>query len=188
MSLRFCILACALALCVIHGAPTSGSHHEVEKRFVLGGTGGWDYLTVEPKTDRLMISRSDRVLVVDVRDGALVATIPDTQGVHGIAQAPARGEGFTSNGRANSVTVFDLGTPEAKATIDVEGRNPDAILYDPASNHVYTFNGASEDGSAIDPQRRWVIANIPAGGKPEFAATDAAGRISSTSRISRSSG
>jgi YVTN family beta-propeller protein len=177
MSLRCCVLACGLASSLVHGASTSANHYEVQKRFVLGGPGGWDYLTVDSKMHRLMISRSDRVLVMDLRDGRLVATIPDTQGIHGIALAPALGEGFTSNGRANSVTVFDLVTLETKATIDVEGRNPDALLYDPPSRHLYTFNGASEDISVIDPQGRRVIANIPAGGKPEFAATDAAGRI-----------
>jgi YVTN family beta-propeller protein len=177
MSMRLSILAFGLASGLVLGAPTSGRPYRVQHRFVVGGPGSWDYLTVDPRTHRLLISRSDRVLVVNVRDGSLVGTIPDTPGVHGIALAAALGQGFTSNGRGDSVTVFDLRSLKPLAAIEVEGRNPDAILYDSASEHLYTFNGRSQDVSVIDPRARRVIAKIPAGGKPEFAATDGAGRI-----------
>jgi YVTN family beta-propeller protein len=177
MSVRFWILALGLAAGLVHAAPTGERPYAVQQRFVVGGAGGWDYLTVDAQTHHLFIARSDRVLVVNVRDGSLVATIPDTPGVHGIALAAALGQGFTSNGRAGSVTVFDLQSLKPLAAIDVEGQNPDAILYDPASKHLYTFNGRSQDVSVIDPQKRRVIAKIPAGGKPEFAATDGAGHI-----------
>jgi YVTN family beta-propeller protein len=125
----------------------------------------------------LFISRSDRVLVVDARDGSLISTIADTPGVHGIALAPDLGRGFTSNGRADTVTVFQLDSLKTTGTIDVGGHNPDAILYDRASRQIYTFNGGSHDISVIDPVKAEVIAWMPAGGKPEFAATDGKGRI-----------
>jgi len=134
-------------------------------------------LTIDGASNRLFISRSDRVLVMNTRDGSLTATIADTQGVHGIALAPDLGKGFTSNGRADTVTVFDLKSLAITGTIPVTGHNPDAILYDRASRRVYTFNGRSQDISVIDPLKGSVIATLPAGGKPEFAATDAAGRI-----------
>jgi YVTN family beta-propeller protein len=175
--MRLSILAFGLASGLVYGAPPSAKPYRVQQRFVVGGPGGWDYLTVDPRTQQLLISRADRVLVVNVHDGSLVATIPDTPGVHGIALAAALGQGFTSNGRADSVTVFDLRSFKPLATIDVEGHNPDAILYDPASKHLYTFNGRSQDVSVIDPQVRRVIAKMPADGKPEFAATDGAGHI-----------
>jgi len=149
----------------------------IQKQFTLGGTGGWDYLAVDSTANRLFISRSDRVLVVNIRDGSLITTIPDTQGVHGIAFAPDLGSGFTSNGRADTVTVFDLKSLKPTGTIEVGGRNPDAILYDKASRQLYTFNGLSQDVSVIDPVEAAVIARIPAGGKPEFAAADGRGRI-----------
>jgi YVTN family beta-propeller protein len=151
--------------------------YEVQKQYVLGGSGGWDYLTIDSSAKRLFISRADRVLVVNTADGGLIATIPDTQGVHGIALAPAIGKGFTSNGRADTVTVFDLKSLKTTGTIEVGGHNPDAILYDTASRQLFTFNGRSEDISVIDPVKATVVAKIPAGGKPEFAATDGTGRI-----------
>lgn len=149
----------------------------LQKEFMLGGPGGWDYLTVDAPANRLFISRADRVLVMNTLDGSLAATIADTQGVHGIALAPDLGKGFTSNGRADTVTVFDLKSLAPTSVIAVNGHNPDAILYDRASKHVYTFNGRSQDVSVIDPLKGSVMATIPVGGKPEFAATDNAGRI-----------
>jgi YVTN family beta-propeller protein len=149
----------------------------IQKQFTLGGAGGWDYLIVDSAANRLFISRSDRVLVVSTRDGSLIATIPDTQGVHGIALAPDLGSGFTSNGRADTVTVFDLKSLDTTGTIEVGGHNPDAVLYEKTNRRLYTFNGRSQDISVIDPVKKRVVAKIPAGGKPEFAATDGAGRI-----------
>ncbi len=169
------MLAAAAGSAHAGGAPSGGD--SIERQYTLGGPGGWDYLTIDSPANRLFISRADRVLVVDTRDGSLIATIADTQGVHGIALAPELGKGYTSNGRADTVTVFDLKTLAATGTIQVNGHNPDAILYDKASGHLYTFNGRSQDISVIDPSRGAVLATIPAGGKPEFAATDGAGRV-----------
>jgi YVTN family beta-propeller protein len=171
-----------LMLSLAHAAaagPTrgdAGAPYVVQRQLALGGPGGWDYLTVDSEAGRLFISRADRVLAMNLKDGTLV-TIADTQGVHGIALAPDLGKGFTSNGRADTVTVFDLGSLAPVSTIPVTGHNPDAILYDRSSRHVYTFNGRSQDISVIDPLKGSVIATLAAGGKPEFAASDQAGRI-----------
>jgi YVTN family beta-propeller protein len=151
--------------------------YRIQQQFTLGGTGGWDYLTLDADASRLFISRADRVLVVSTRDGSLLKTIPGTAGVHGIALAPDLAKGYSSNGRTDTVTVFDLQTLEPTGTIAVEGHNPDAILYDRASGRLFTFNGLSHDISVIDPAAGKVLAHIPAGGKPEFAATDDVGRI-----------
>jgi len=175
--MRFSLLGLIWVASLAFGAQAHDGNYAVQREFTLGGTGGWDYLTIESMAKRLFIARADRVLVVSTVDGSLIATIPDTQGVHGIALAPPLGRGFTSNGRADTVTEFDLTSLESVRTIQVEGHNPDAILYDEASKHLYTFNGRSKDISVIDPLKGGVIATIPAGGKPEFAASDGAGRI-----------
>jgi YVTN family beta-propeller protein len=151
--------------------------YPVLNRYTLGGAGGWDYLTVDATTHRLFISRSDRVLVMDTHDGKLLGSIADTAGVHGIALAPELGKGYTSNGRADSVTEFDLATLKPTRTIAISGHNPDAILFDAASQRVFTFNGRSKDISVIDARSAKVVATIPLTGKPEFAAADGKGRI-----------
>jgi YVTN family beta-propeller protein len=151
--------------------------YALQRQYALGGPGGWDYLTLEPGTNRLFIARADRVMVMNTLDGSMLGTIPHTDGVHGVALAPDLGKGFASNGRGDSVTVFDLKTLATLGTIPVGGHNPDAIVYDQASRRLFTFNGRSRDISVIDPQTGSVVATIPAGGKPEFAQADGAGHI-----------
>lgn len=155
------------------GGP-SGYH--VTKRTVLGGDGGWDYLTVDSKARRVYISHATHVVVVDADTNAVIGDIPNTNGVHGIAIVPEVDKGFTSNGRDNAVTVFDLKTLKPIANVPV-GRNPDAIIYDPFSKRVFAFNGASHDATAIDAKTNFVVGTIALGGKPEFAVSDEQGNL-----------
>ena len=78
----------------------------------------------------------------------VVGDIPDTQGVHGIAIASDLGRGFTSNGRSNDVTIFDLKTLKAIGNVKTDA-NPDAILYEPVTKRVFTFNGRGKNATAI---------------------------------------
>jgi YVTN family beta-propeller protein len=178
--------ALRLCLTLILGAGLTGAlvaegaaapNMEVLQSWKLGGAGGWDYLTVDSAKKRLFISRATRVDVVSLESGKLVGSIPDTQGVHGIALAPGLNRGFTSNGRANTVTVFALDTLKVIQEAKVSGRNPDAILYEPSGKHVFTFNGASKDVTVLDASSLAVIATIPVPDKPEFAAQDGRGQI-----------
>jgi YVTN family beta-propeller protein len=156
---------------------SAAQNMEVLQRWKLGGDGGWDYLTMDSANKRLFISRATRVDVVSVESGKLIGSIPDTQGVHGIALAAALKRGFTSNGRANSVTAFDLDTLKVIQEAKVSGRNPDAILYEPSGKHVFTFNGASKDVTVLDASSLAIVATIPVPDKPEFAAQDGRGQI-----------
>jgi YVTN family beta-propeller protein len=156
---------------------TAAPKMEVLERWNLGGDGGWDYLTVDTAKKRLFISRATRVDVVSLESGKIIGSIGETQGVHGIALAPALNRGYTSNGRANSVTVFDLESLKVLQEVKVPGRNPDAILYEPQGRHVFTFNGASKDVTVLDASTLAVIATIPVPDKPEFAAQDGRGRV-----------
>jgi YVTN family beta-propeller protein len=155
--------------------PASADYHLV-KKVVLGGEGFWDYLTVDVPNRHVFISHGTHVMVVDADSYAVVGDIPDTQGVHGIAIAEDLGRGFTSNGRANTVTIFDLKTFKVLETVPT-GQNPDAIVYDPASHRVFTMNGRSGDSTAIDGATGKVAGTIPLGGKPEFATADGSGRV-----------
>ena len=149
----------------------------VTQRFDIGGEGGWDYLTFDPAGKRLFISRGTHVVVMDAATGRVVGDIPGTDGVHGIALVPGMNKGFTSNGRANSVTAFNLATLDVLGKIPVSGQKPDAIIYDPASAHILTFNGNSDNVTAINPASLVVVATIRLPGRPEFAAADGHGRV-----------
>ncbi|MGA2978756.1 MAG: YncE family protein [Terriglobales bacterium] len=174
LSLIFLLLATTLAL----AAASAGADYKVVKTWKLGGDGGWDYLTADSDGHRLFIARATRVMVVDTESGKQVGEIPDTAGVHGIALDAEIGRGFTSNGREDTVSVFDLKSLAVEKKIKV-GSGPDAILYDPFSKRVFTFNGKGSDktATAVDASKGEVVGMIELGGKPEFAATDEKGTV-----------
>jgi YVTN family beta-propeller protein len=156
--------------------PTS-SVPKVLQRWAVGGSGGWDYLTLDSTARRLFVSRGTRVDVMDTQSGKIIGTIADTKGVHGIALAENLRRGYTSNGKADSVTVFDLDTLKAIKEVPVSGHNPDAILFDSLTQRLFTFNGRSKDVTVLDTANMSVIATLPVPDKPEFAVADGAGRI-----------
>jgi YVTN family beta-propeller protein len=170
----------ALLLTAAAGADTSPLPtpvYAVAKSFRLDGSGGWDYLALEASGARLFVSRGDHVDVVETVSDKLAGTIANTAGIHGIAFAPALKRGFTSNGRSNSVSVFELDTLHLLQEVPVTGKNPDAILYEPRRNFIITANGESSNLSVVDAQTLQVEATIPLPGPPEFMATDAAGMV-----------
>jgi hypothetical protein len=147
------------------------------RKIPLAGDGGWDYLAVDPVAKRIFISRATHVMVVDEDTGKVVGDIPDTKGVHGIALARDLGLGFTSNGGANTVTFFDLAQFKPASVVEVGGMNPDSILYDPDTKRVFTFNGGSNNASAIDAMTGKLIGTIALPGKPETPVLDGKGSI-----------
>jgi YVTN family beta-propeller protein len=167
-------VAIFILLATFSSAADPGYH--VINTYKLGGEGGWDYLTMDSSARRLYISRATHVIVIDADSGKPVGDIPDTPGVHGVALAPELGRGFVSNGREGTVTIFDIATLKPITKVKV-GDNPDAILYDPATKRVFTFNGKSHDSSAIDAAKGTVLGTIKLEGKPEFAASDGKGEI-----------
>ena len=168
------ILSLSLAAVAVAAA---GPGYHVIKTYKLGGEGGWDYLTVDASARHFYISRGTHVIVLDADSGKNVGDIPDTPGVHGIALAPELGKGFVSNGREGTVTVFDIKTLVPIGSKIKVGENPDAILYEPATKRVFTFNGRSQDSTAIDAVSGKVLGTIKLDGKPEFAASDAKGEV-----------
>ena len=168
-------VATAPAQSLSPGALKSGDYH-VTGKIPIGGDGGWDYLAMDSAARRLYVSHATKTVVVDVDAQRVVGEIADTAGVHGIAIASDLGRGFTSNGRSNDVTVFDLRALKTLATVRT-GENPDAIVYEPVSNRVLTFNGRSKDATVIDAKTLRVVATIPLRGKPEFSFADGKGRV-----------
>jgi DNA-binding beta-propeller fold protein YncE len=165
------------SLVICSSVSAADTAHAATQRWKIGGPGGWDYLTADSAARRLYVTRGDRVVVLDADSGKSVGEIAHTEGVHGVALAPELGRGFTSNGRSNSITVFDLKTSSTLQEIKVDAENPDAILYDPATQRVFTFNGRSANVSAFEAKTGKALGNIAVSGKPEFAVSDEHGRI-----------
>ena len=153
------------------------SNYKITNKIPVAGNGGWDYITIDEAANRLYVSHGNEMNVVDIVTKSLIGTIPDTKGVHGIALAKDLGKGFISNGRDTSVTIIDLKTMKFTAKVNVTGTNPDAILYDPFSQKVFTFNARSSNSTVIDAKTNKVIGTIHLIGKPEFSVTDLKGKI-----------
>ena len=174
-SYRLLLPALFLCLAVQTGRAQNNSGFRLTKTFKIGSPGGWDYIAAGPD-GKLYVSHATRVNILDQQSGDSVGVIPNTAGVHGIAFVESLGKGFTSNGRSNDVTVFNLATAAVLQQIPT-GQNPDAIMYDPFSKKIITCNGRSHDLSIIDPSTGKLTATVTLDGKPETAVSDNAGRI-----------
>jgi DNA-binding beta-propeller fold protein YncE len=171
--------ATALTFCLCFATLTWAQEpqpYRVLQKYEVGAEGRWDYLIVDAEARRLYVPRQTHVMVLDADDGKTLGDIPQTEGVHGVALATEIGRGFTSNGRANTATIFDLKTLKTLDTVKT-GENPDAILFDPFTKRVFTFNGRSHDTTAIDAATGKIEGTLELGGKPEFAVTDGRGQV-----------
>jgi YVTN family beta-propeller protein len=158
-------------------APAANSDLQVLQRWKVGGAGGWDYLTLDAAGKRLFVSRATRVDVISTDSGKVIGSIPNTLGVHGIALAEDSKHGYTSNGKADSVTMFDSETLAVIREVKIAAHNPDAILYEPVGKHIFTFNGKSKDVTVLDAASLEVVATLAVPDKPEFAVDDGNGHI-----------
>jgi YVTN family beta-propeller protein len=144
--------------------------------FHIASSGGWDYLAIQPHSNKLFVSHGTQVNIIDKSTGDSLGVILNTTGVHGIAFVTSLNKGYTSNGRLNNVSVFDLKTDTVISQIAV-GENPDAIFYDEYSKKIIICNGRSKDITILDPLTDKVIATIPVGGKPETAVSNGKGKL-----------
>jgi YVTN family beta-propeller protein len=171
------IFALFLAATLLAAIPAfAQKQYKVVNTVKLGGEGGWDYLYYDKDGQRLFITRGSHVMVVDAKTLKVSGDIPDLSGIHGVALAPELGRGFVSNGGDNTVTIFDLKTLKKLDSVKV-GERPDAILYDPFTKHVFTFNARSKDSSVVDAASGKVVGIVPLGGKPEFPVSDGKGKV-----------
>ena len=155
-------------------APAPGFH--LVRTIHLPGAVGWDYLLADSAGHRLYISRGTHVTVINTDNGQVAGDIPDTAGVHGIAIDPKSGRGFTSNGRSNTVTIFDVKTLKKIDEVPV-GEGPDAIVFEPATERVFTFNGRAGTATAIDAASGKVAGTVTLPGRPEFPVADGKGHL-----------
>ena len=125
---------------------------QVVKTFQIGGPGGWDYLTVDPRTHRLYVPRTTHTLVIDTESGKTLADIPGQKNAHGVALAPAAGRGFISDGGGDgAIVIFDLKT---YAILGSLAAMPDAdgIIFDPTSERVLVVSGRGKTLMSFKPE------------------------------------
>lgn len=148
--------------------------YKVTRRYPVGGSGGWDYITLDSAARRLYLSHATRVEVLDADTGTQLGFIPDTPGVHGIAIAGARG--FTTNGREDKVSIFDVKTLRLIEKVPV-GKGPDGIYYHAPTKRIFTNNHGSKDMSVIDAPSGKVVGTVALAGDGEQMVTGRDGLI-----------
>jgi DNA-binding beta-propeller fold protein YncE len=171
-------VACALGLTA---APAlAGAQSFTVAKYSIGGDGGTDYLTAEPGTGRVFVSRGSHVMVIDGNTGKVIGDIPDTPRTHGIALVARTGRGFTTNGGDSTVTVFDLKTLAPLSRVKIPMGGLDGIAYDPGSDRVILTNHSRPIGTAValDPATGAILGSAELeDNAPEGAVGDGTGRI-----------
>jgi hypothetical protein len=174
------LLTAGLAV-ALHASPANAqtpadSMYRVVHDIPLGGDGRWDFVTIDTMYHRLFIARQTRVMVVDPDSGKLLGEIPGLDGAHGVALAYPAAHGFATSGHDSTVTMFDLRTLRVLRRTRA-GDDADAILYDPVSRRVVSFNGDANTAGVLDPESGELLATIALGGKPEFGVAAGDGRL-----------
>jgi hypothetical protein len=167
----------SILLFSLFAAPSLAAQtYEVTHTYTVGGEGGWDYLIPDAPNHRLFVARQNRVSVIDMNDGHLIADIPGINGAHGTALVSDIERGFATSGNDSSIMMFDAKSYKTLLKIRA-GEDADAIVYDPASKHVFSLNGDANTSTVVDPRRGTVIANIALGGKPEYGQSSRDGKL-----------
>src|SRR5215469_4830084 len=134
------ILAIAL-LTALGQQGLAAADWSVTNTFHVGGEGGWDYITVDPDTHRVYVTRSTHTMVIDGASGKVIGDIPGQKRSHGVALVPAAGRGFiTDGGGDGAIVVFDLKTNAVLGSLSAMP-DTDGIIYDPASGKVVAVSG-----------------------------------------------
>ena len=154
----------------------AATNYELLKKVAVAGAGGWDYVIVDEAARRVYISHATQVDVMDADSLALVGTIPNTQGAHGVAIAAEFGRGYVTAGKADAVVPFDLKTLKPLPEIKV-GKKPDAIIYEPLTKRVYVMNGDSDSISVLNAKDGSLAGTIDLGGGPEYGVSDGKGNF-----------
>jgi DNA-binding beta-propeller fold protein YncE len=173
--MRYFLVILIAAAAITVTAQSAASYH-ITHSYALGGDGSWDYVVPDPPHHRVFVARQNRVMVVDEDKGTLLGEVTGINGAHGTAVAEGTGHGFATSGNDQSVVMFDLKTYKPLGRIPA-AEDADAILYDPASNRVFTLNGDAHSSTVIEPKAGTLITNIPLGGKPEYGASAGDGKV-----------
>ena len=171
------LMTIILGSSLLLGYSQTTSRFKIVNKIHLEGDEKWDYLFSDDQASRLYVSHGKMVQVIDQTKDEIIGQITDLDGVHGIAIAPSLGKGFISTKNDNSVTIFDTKTLKVIKKLAIDGKSPDAILFDTFSQKVFVFNGHSNNTTVINAENNEIVATIALSGNPEFSATNGKGKI-----------
>ena len=174
LSLAVVFFAAGFALAIPVAPGPSGYH--IVKTIPVGGTEGWDYVTMDSAARRLYVGRGNHIDIVNVDSGTVVGKIPGLSGTSGMLPVPELGRGFAMNGEAGAAIIVDLKTLEKMGTVKT-GKDPDSFAYEPVTKRVFIMNSASANATAVNAADGTLVGTIALGGQPEFVVADGKGKI-----------
>src|SRR5437016_10320740 len=166
--------------------PAASGYHLIKTISLPPAPGGdeyYDYITVDAEARRVYVSHGTEVVVLNADNYSVVGKIGGLSRSHGIAIAKDLDRGFISDGDSRpggtvqQVVFFDLKTLKVTGKVPTGQFDTDAIIYEPLSKHVFTFNGDSHNSTVIDPEKQTVVTTIDLVGKVEFPAVDGKGMV-----------
>jgi len=162
------------------GAQEAAGPYHLGSIFKVGGTGAWDFLTVDADRKLLYVPRSSHTMVLEESTGKQVADIPGQKKNHGVAIVPELNRGFITDGGDACVYIFDTKTNEILGKVAAK-EDADGIIYDPSTKKLLVVCGDAgvliPISPDVDPKTGKADEAIDLGGKPEFLATDGAGHV-----------
>jgi len=170
----------ALLIAAMFAADVGNAQTFRVQKYNIGGDGGTDYVTAEPGTGRVFVSRGTHVMVVDGTTGKVIGDIPDTPRMHGVGLVPKYNHGFTTNGGDSTVTMFDLKTLGVIKKIKIPTGGLDGIMYDDYSDHIILTNHSRPIGTAValDANTGDIVGTAELeDNAPEGAASDGKGKL-----------
>ena len=176
-----CVLAFSLLLlspATFHATPQDSGFHVV-RNILLGGEGGWDYVTVDPDARRIYVPRSTHIQVLDESTGKVIADVGDLKGLHGVAVAPEFGRGFVTGNDPDAVVhVLDLKTLKVTGKLTPAGaKDSDSLAYDPVTKRAFINTAASNNAQVVDAKTGELIGTVALPGRPEAAVPDGKGSM-----------
>ncbi|MEO6917318.1 MAG: YncE family protein [Chitinophagaceae bacterium] len=164
------IMLCFSTLC------KAQSGYNFSEKIALQGDGSWDYLQIDESANRLFVTHDDRVHIISLTNRKEVGTIYNLHGAHHVTVIPELNKFFVSNGKNNTVSVYNYTTLDSITTIHIDDENPDPMCYDVFSKKLYVFCD-NDKAVLIDPTDNHITGTIALGGAPDFALSTGKGLI-----------
>ena len=131
-----------------------------------GGTGRFDYQSLDPESGRLYIAHmgTGRLLVFDTKANRVVQSIPGFPTVTGVLAVPALHRVYASAAGSHQLDVLDAATLRVRARLGGI-RFPDGIAYATEAGKIFVSDEFGRQEVVVDARADSILARIPLGGE-----------------------
>ncbi len=141
-----------------------------------GGANRFDYQSVDDQDRLLFIAHlgSNQVIVFDLKQAKVVATVPDIASAHGVTAVPEIKRLYVAATGTHQVAIIDVKTDQIIARAD-GGTYPDGLAYDPENQKLFVSDESGGGVIVIDTRTNQRTNRIDLGGEVGNTQYDAKG-------------